>query len=481
MVKALFFNTHLTYLRVIFGLFAILLSALFTVDGLAQQIPDNQCTAVGILTGELKTDLEVGCVPLRVKARPSGSSVKNVRYIYDYRGGAVTLYQATSDSNYMYKKAGLYVLMQLSENVDGKAQRQCKTITVQDTLPPVITLKYCANGKMTLTFPKDPANSYDTYGVDWGDGAVEIVPKTITSVQHQYSSETTRKVRVQGIHNQGKCGGKVEKTVAPATAGQPPVITRLEIKNGNDAELTVSNPSESPMLIFRQSNNGTFTTTGKTTRLKTDKINVLADSNAFSCFKLLPDDNCGSMIESNVLCSVFIKGTNEDDRNVIATTPYLYPSAVKSISVTRNGQPWKALSLTELLLQDLAPECGKPTCYRVMVTTEKGISVSNEVCLNAPIGICGELGSVAVPSAFSPNGDNVNDVLEIKSSLSRNYELLVYDKWGNAVFSSDSLTKSWDGTSQGQLLPNGIYIYRLRVSDRAGRVITQRGILHLLR
>lgn len=80
---------------------------------------------------------------------------------------------------------------------------------------------------------------------------------------------------------------------------------------------------------------------------------------------------------------------------------------------------------------------------------------------------------VFVPNVFTPNGDNTNDLFQIAkkndggSASGSNYipidqefirmELVVLDRWGRKVYSSENYRNNWDGGN----LPDGTYFYKL--------------------
>jgi len=72
-----------------------------------------------------------------------------------------------------------------------------------------------------------------------------------------------------------------------------------------------------------------------------------------------------------------------------------------------------------------------------------------------------DVGELALPNVFTPNGDGFNDRLVIKG-LRKGSSLLIYDRQGREVFSSNDYGHDWDGTDkQGQDLPEGTYWYVL--------------------
>lgn len=72
------------------------------------------------------------------------------------------------------------------------------------------------------------------------------------------------------------------------------------------------------------------------------------------------------------------------------------------------------------------------------------------------------------PDAFSPNGDGVNDVLQIQSSGMKQYVLQVFDRWGNLLFETNKPGFHWDGrTAAGELVPAGTYFVLLRAEGKS--------------
>ena len=79
---------------------------------------------------------------------------------------------------------------------------------------------------------------------------------------------------------------------------------------------------------------------------------------------------------------------------------------------------------------------------------------------------------VWIPLAFSPDGDNINDLLEIKGYgvSETDYLFMVYDRWGEIIFQSTSINDSWDGKAKGGMnyVQNGVYKCLLICKDFNG-------------
>lgn len=67
---------------------------------------------------------------------------------------------------------------------------------------------------------------------------------------------------------------------------------------------------------------------------------------------------------------------------------------------------------------------------------------------------------ISFPSAFSPNGDGLNESFGIMNAPPlQSYQLLVYNRWGQKIFESGKATLRWNGTFNGKLQPNGVYTW----------------------
>jgi gliding motility-associated-like protein len=86
-----------------------------------------------------------------------------------------------------------------------------------------------------------------------------------------------------------------------------------------------------------------------------------------------------------------------------------------------------------------------------------------------------------IPNAFSPNGDGLNEVFEVKGQFLANYRLLIYDRWGQILFDNQNQSRGWDGRLNGKEIPTGAYPYRITGKDASGKEFTKTGTVTLLR
>jgi gliding motility-associated-like protein len=133
--------------------------------------------------------------------------------------------------------------------------------------------------------------------------------------------------------------------------------------------------------------------------------------------------------------------------------------------------------------QDTIPTTSLPVMktgtYRVKVTNECG-TVSDEVDV-----LFEDCYQVYVPSAFTPNGDGMNDAFFAETDQELlEFNLIIYDRWGRTVFKTNDVRAQWDGTVNGEFAQDGIYVWKLmyiRAFDPNGFRVERTGHLTLSR
>jgi gliding motility-associated-like protein len=85
-----------------------------------------------------------------------------------------------------------------------------------------------------------------------------------------------------------------------------------------------------------------------------------------------------------------------------------------------------------------------------------------------------------VPEAFTPNGDQMNDILEI-FGIYFNLKFTVYSPSGQELFYTEDNSISWDGTRNGKDLPNGRYYWYADYTDKYGLPYSKSGYVMLIR
>lgn len=89
-----------------------------------------------------------------------------------------------------------------------------------------------------------------------------------------------------------------------------------------------------------------------------------------------------------------------------------------------------------------------------------------------------------IPTAFTPNEDGLNETFKPQGYEIDNFTMSIFNRWGELVFSTDDITKGWDGTYNNELCVPGVYTWRIQYESKAmkseGRQVKE-GVVTLLR
>ncbi|WPQ66449.1 CshA/CshB family fibrillar adhesin-related protein [Chitinophaga sancti] len=119
------------------------------------------------------------------------------------------------------------------------------------------------------------------------------------------------------------------------------------------------------------------------------------------------------------------------------------------------------------------------TTYEVTIMDGHGCTNVESITVNVDVALA--FTRYPIPSAFTPNGDGKNDCFGLKRwGETSGFEFNIFNRVGRIVYASDSPDACWDGTSKGEPLPVGTYIYMIRARTICGDVV-RKGTILLIR
>ncbi len=69
--------------------------------------------------------------------------------------------------------------------------------------------------------------------------------------------------------------------------------------------------------------------------------------------------------------------------------------------------------------------------------------------------------TIFIPNTFTPNGDGLNDVFIPVGKSIASIRLMIFDRWGEALYETTDMEMGWDGTYRGEVVKNDMYVWRL--------------------
>ena len=116
--------------------------------------------------------------------------------------------------------------------------------------------------------------------------------------------------------------------------------------------------------------------------------------------------------------------------------------------------------------------------YFVKVTDNNGCIGNDDTKVKRKCGV-----TFYVPNIFTPNNDGNNDVFLPVGNDVVTYDLKIYNRWGQLVFTSNDVSFGWDGTIDGKAAAGDVYVYQITYQGYQNKVLktfTQMGNVTLL-
>lgn len=127
-------------------------------------------------------------------------------------------------------------------------------------------------------------------------------------------------------------------------------------------------------------------------------------------------------------------------------------------------------------MQTISVTPPQTTTYLVTVTDATGCVSFGDVTVTVDFKYV-----IFVPTMFSPNNDGNNDMLYVRGLGITNFNLKVYNRWGERVFETTDKTMGWDGKYKGNELNTGVFVYLLQGNMDNGEVMKKSGNITLVK
>lgn len=116
--------------------------------------------------------------------------------------------------------------------------------------------------------------------------------------------------------------------------------------------------------------------------------------------------------------------------------------------------------------------------YTVYLTASNGTCSDNDYVV---ITVLNEGPTLYVPNAFTPNGDSINDVFLVGATNIKEFNIMIFDRWGLKMFESSDILKGWDGKVNGKEVADGTYFHLIIAKDIDNKEIRKQGTITLFK
>jgi gliding motility-associated-like protein len=160
------------------------------------------------------------------------------------------------------------------------------------------------------------------------------------------------------------------------------------------------------------------------------------------------------------------------DSFAISSIPFHMQPMVPGNKIVYNWYEWSQQISTD---QTITVTPNETTWYYVYLDLCSGIVLKDSVLVFV---------RKPIPNAFTPNGDGLNDEFRIFGTPIENitkYNFQIFNRWGQKIFETTNIEDGWDGKSNAQYCPAGVYVWELFYEDSKKTKVTNRGTVMLLR
>lgn len=125
-----------------------------------------------------------------------------------------------------------------------------------------------------------------------------------------------------------------------------------------------------------------------------------------------------------------------------------------------------------------------------LIFSDSGTYVLQLVCTNSSgctdttskvIKVLSDQLVLVVPNVFSPNGDGLNDLFQVKHNAVKTFYARVFNRWGKLLFEWDDVSKGWNGATGDNDMTDGTYFYMITGTDIKDVAFEKKGVVTLIR
>jgi gliding motility-associated-like protein len=405
-----------------------------------------------------------GCAPLAVSFNELSGTATSA--LWDYDDGSIGI---APSSAHNYPNPGSYTPQVIALNTFGCADTANFTVVVHDV--PVVDFDVADKTSCEVPFLVTPVNnSQGAIIYDWdfgnGSGSNQFEP-TATYTQ------TGNYLLVLMGYNQFGCG---DTTFQNIIVNPIPNSQFLPDTTAGCEDLTVSftNNSTNGNLYFWNFGDGSSIQSLNPTHTYTEPgvyDVTLITTNMFGCVDTLINQALITVYEQptagfTVFPSIIY---TEDPIVEITNTAQNYNTGEYYLG---NG------TVSGLTLEQYSYGLSEAGSYNLMQVVYNNFGCSDTAYQVIQLNLSPTL---YVPNAFTPDADGENDSWIPVATAIYSIEVSVYNRWGEEVFTTTDLSKSWDGTYRGQDCPVGVYSWKIVARDINQELIIKSGHIVLLR
>jgi gliding motility-associated-like protein len=490
-------------IRYLYTILLLLLISVCRAHGQADEDPP-----VSPVLNLVSVDLATGNVEISWSLSPSPDVSGYVVYLYKDNEGyeldtlynpAATSYLRTGSGSVYYSESFVVAALDTAGNISPLSNELSTIYTTAsiDTCNKSIEVKWNSYS----SFPKQVLSYSLSYSVDGGSftEAGQAAPEKTNFVIDDFIVNAQYCFIVKAVFSGGFYSGS-NKACLQIKMQRPPDWINADyatIRDDKSVEVsfTMDPGSERKTIDIerKKGDSGTFDWIARVAGLQSPLIYIDndADINQVNYYSASFVNNCGiHAVYSNIASNIVLSIQRMEDEILLKWNPYkkwlgeidrykLFINTGDSYEERLTLPPGDTSCIVKYsdIMYDVK---GKEVCFMIKASETSnpygisGLSQSQDVCTPST-----EL--ITVPTIFTPDNNSVNDLFKpVLSFMPRSYKLVITDLKRKTVFETLDFAEEWDGTKNGNPLPEGVYLWFLNVRTPSGDNMIRSGTVTIM-
>lgn len=416
---------------------------------------------------QFSANISSGCAPLSLNFNDlSTSTTSGSTYLWNFGDNATSSQQNPA---HLYTSTGSYTVKLYVTSPSGCNDSLIKTAYIVVNPSPIANFSNtssCLNS--VSSFTDNSSGLVTSWSWNFGDGNTSI----IQNPSHVYSTPGTFSVTLFVLNSSG-CSSSITKSV---TINNKPLVqfTADSLVGCSPAVINFTNQSTASL----GSTNIWYFGDNSTSNLQNPSHTYSVSGNYTIKLIVSESGGCSDSLEKINYISIINSPTA---LFTVSNNTVNLPNAVISFSNTSTNYTnveWFFGDSQNSNVNNPNHNYTDVGVYEVCLKAYNSNLCYNEFCDNIYVKASN---IVAIPSTFTPNSDNINDILRVKGGPFQEMEFRIFNEWGNLIFSSSSQNDGWDGKFKGDNQPTGIYEYTLKGTTIENKIVNLYGVVKLIR
>jgi len=429
---------------------------------------------------------DVGCHPFEVRIIKEnvGPNVSVIQYDFDY-SRATGIFSPSSDKSYKYNSPGRYTVAQ-AINQDGVEKIDLIDINVYEPKKIEVNIFNCSNNELQININDEYYDLYDLYFKNNEEPNPKYIQiqelikgeNTINYSSYLYNGNKLEGYIIGGFNtlDGGKTFDGCYQYPIDILAIEEEIELKIDSVKLSDDLLEIDlfykpQKSSNYNVIVDSKIDSSYLTSPAIS--SDDEIINISNDFYFKCLELEKINYCNSSSKRDEICLIYLNNITEADGHFLE---WNYDMDFDSLLIYKNEKLINSIrenSSNMLDKQEIIS--GESYCYLIRGFINGKVSISNTKCIDANKNY----NPLPIPNAFTPNADGLNDYfLPIKKEV-EDYNIYIFNRFGELVFLSKDITIGWDGNFKNKIIQD-TYFYKIEFKKN-GKSITQTGKFVLIK